>query len=228
MLADHPDVNVVAVAAWPASRRSWWGTPEVASVAQEIGLPTVDSEESLVTIPFDVLFSVYYDRIIGKRILDLARVAAVNLHAALLPKYRGRFTFPHAILNGETEYGVTLHLMDEGLDTGAIIAKRAFPITAESTARSLYDRAAEEGIALFKEALPRFIDGSFNSTPQGAGQFTYRTGDLPDGEVDLSWEPEYLDRFVRAMYFPPFDPAYLKINNKTYFLTPDIGKDLTL
>lgn len=227
-LADNPEVEVVAVAAWKASRKSWANAPAIGDVAQELGLPTVDTEESLGAIPFDVLFSVYYDRIIGKGVLDLARVASINLHAALLPDYRGRFTFLYAILNGEAEYGVTLHLIDEGIDTGAIIAKRSFPITSVTTAQSLYDQTAEEAIALFNETLPSIIDGSFNPTPQSSGRYMYRTGDLPDGEVDLSWDPDYLDRFVRAMYFPPFDPAYLKINNKTYFLTPDIGKDLTL
>lgn len=226
-LADHPEVDVVAVAAWKPSRRSWSNAPAIGDVAQELGLPTVDSEEALAAIPFDVLLSVYYDRIIGKRVLELARVASINLHAALLPDYRGRFTFLYAILNGEAEYGVTLHLIDEGVDTGAIIAKRSFPITAAATAQSLYDQTAEEAIVLFQETLPSIIDGSFNSTPQDAGRYMYRTGDLPDGEVDLSWEPDYLDRFVRAMYFPPFDPAHLKIDGKTYFLTPHVGKDLT-
>ena len=218
-LARQREVEIVAVAAWPRSRPAWWGSPELADVARELQLPTVDSEDTLSNIPFDVLFSVYYDRLIQKGVLDLPKIAAINVHAAPLPDYRGRFTFLYAILNGESEYGATLHVMDEGFDTGPIIAKRMFTFGDRTTARELYDRTGEVAVQLFKDTLPSIVDGSFKATPQGVGTYLYKTADMPDGEVDLSWPPDYIDRFVRSMHFPPFEPAYLRIAGKKYFLT---------
>jgi methionyl-tRNA formyltransferase len=219
-LAAHHEVEIVAVAAWPRARQPWWGIPDVPKVAQELGLPTVEKEDGILTRPTDVLFSVYYDRIIGKDILAHPTRGAINLHAAPLPEYRGRFTFLHAILNGETEYGVTLHYMDEGVDTGDIIAQWRFPIDADITAKGLYDVTAEEGKRLFKDTLPDIIADRVQATPQGLSKHVYRTGDFPDGEVDLSWAPDQIDRFVRALYFPPFDPAFVRIGGKRYFLSP--------
>ena len=219
-LAGHDEVEVIAVAAWPRARQPWWGAQDVPDVAKELGLPTVEKEDAVLTTPADVLFSVYYDRIIGKDILAHPARGAINLHAAPLPEYRGRFTFLHAILNGEMEYGVTLHYMDEGVNTGDIIAQRGFPMGADITARGLYDVTAEEAKRLFKHTLPDVIADTVRSNPQGPGRHVYRTGDIPDGEVDLSWPPDYVDRFVRALYFPPFEPAFVRVGGKKYFLSP--------
>jgi methionyl-tRNA formyltransferase len=220
-LYDHPVVEITGVAWRPNTKASWWGAVDVADAARELGLPIFDPNKDDLEPDLDILFSVYYDRIISKALLDIPRLGGINLHGALLPEYRGRFTFLHAILHDEKEYGATLHFMDEGADTGDIIATRRFDVDDKATARSLYDVTAREGIQLFKESLPSIIDGSVKGVPQGPGTYSYRSGDIPDGEVDLSWDPDYIDRFVRAMYFPPYAPAFLKIGEKKFFLHPD-------
>jgi methionyl-tRNA formyltransferase len=217
-LAEHPDIEITGVACRPNTSPGWWGSVDVADVAKELGLPIFNPGDGPLDQELDVLFSVYYDRIISKTVLDHPRLGGINLHGALLPEYRGRFTFLHAILHGEREYGATLHFMDEGADTGDIISIRRFPLDDKVTARSLYDITTREGILLFKETLPSIIDGSVKGVPQGPGTYSYRSGAIPEGEVDLSWDPNYIDRFIRALHFPPYDPAFIKFGEKKFFL----------
>ena len=86
-----------------------------------------------------------------------ARCGIVNLHFALLPQYRGRYSAGHALRNGETQYGVTLHYVDKGIDTGPIIAQRVFDIAADETVGSLRTRAFDAGVRLWHDWAPRLV-----------------------------------------------------------------------
>ena len=125
--------------------------------------------------------------VVGTRIFSAEEIAAVplgivNLHLAPLPRYRGRYSFTHAILAGDAYFGVTLHYIDEGLDTGPIIAERTFPIKPTDTAWSLYLRAQREGTELFRDLSPTILAFA------GLGQ---RLWSRPQDES----KAQYFDRF---------------------------------
>ena len=107
-----------------------------------------------------------------------ARLGIVNLHLAPLPQYRGRFSATHAILNGDRSFGVTLHYIDEGIDTGPIIAELRFPIVERETAASLRQRARFWGMRLFAKTLPELLRAAYEgrraaASPQDASLARY-------------------------------------------------------
>src|SRR3990167_8512548 len=118
-------------------------------------------------IQTDIIFCIGGMQIIPPEVLAVPRLGTLNIHPALLPKYRGRFSTAHAIFNGEKFTGATLHWMDEGLDTGPIILQEKFPITEIDTGRTVYDKFTETGTKLFKEFLILLSSGNeIITTPQ--------------------------------------------------------------
>ena len=107
--------------------------------------------------PVDLGISAAGSHIFAPKEIDLARCGIVNLHLAPLPEYRGRYSATHAILNREEFYGVTLHYVDEGIDTGPIIAEHRFPVKPTATAGDLRTRALIEGARLFALNLPDLL-----------------------------------------------------------------------
>jgi methionyl-tRNA formyltransferase len=107
-----------------------------------------------------------YGKILPVDILELPRLGCVNVHSSLLPKYRGAAPINWAILNGESESGVTIMYMAEGLDTGDIIAQRATPIALDDTASTLHDRLAEMGAGLLTEVVAQLESGTATRTVQ--------------------------------------------------------------
>ncbi len=144
--------------------------------------------------------SVLWPHIIGPK--DLSEAVYLNLHPAPLPEYRGCNSYAHAIINGEDEYGVSLHYMDEGIDTGPIIGVRRFPIFHDDTGKSLYDRAQVEALNLFEEWWPVLREGLPPATVQPAEGRYYRRDSLAPyfGSTDPVVR--------RALTFPPFKNGY--------------------
>ena len=105
-----------------------------------------DSIGKLKFMNLDFIFSFQYDQIISQEVINSAKLGAINLHFSPLPKYRGVSPIAWALINGEKEYGVTLHFMDPGIDTGDIISQSKFNIESIKNARELYDLSVEKGI----------------------------------------------------------------------------------
>lgn len=120
----------------------------------------------------DVLVVTAYGRILPKEVLDLPPLGCVNGHASLLPKYRGAAPIQWAIARGETETGVTLMQLDEGLDTGDMLVSKAIPIGPEETAAELHDRLAALTGELLAESLPKLARGELVRTPQDQARHT--------------------------------------------------------
>ena len=166
---------------------------------ERVNLCDVESDPSLV------LISLEYDRII--RVNRFASRRLFNIHFSALPAYRGVYTSIWPLLRGEREAGVTLHYMDSGADTGAIVAQRRFPVPAHLTARHLYELYSDEGLALFREWLPVLLMTVPDATPQredGASSFNRGSLDLRQREIDLTLPPERIGAFVRAYTFPEY------------------------
>ncbi|HTD66431.1 MAG TPA: methionyl-tRNA formyltransferase, partial [Candidatus Limnocylindria bacterium] len=114
-----------------------------------------------------------YGQILPQALLDVPRLGCLNVHTSLLPKYRGAAPIQWAILNGDTETGVTIMKMDAGLDTGAIVSEERTPIIAEDDAQTLHDRLAQMGGALLTRTIPNFAAGKIIPVPQPSEGSTY-------------------------------------------------------
>jgi methionyl-tRNA formyltransferase len=154
-----------------------------------------------------------FGQILPPEILHLPPLGCLNVHASLLPRWRGAAPIAAAIEAGDMETGVTIMAMDEGMDTGAIVASRAAPITPDDTAGTLTDRLAELGARLLIETLPAWLEGRAPRTPQDEARATMtRLLRKEDGRLDWNRPAEELARVVRAM--APWPGAYTTWNGK--------------
>lgn len=170
--------------------------------------------EELRKYQADVIVVVAFGQILPKDILELTPYGCINVHASLLPDYRGAAPIQWAIINGEKETGVTTMQMDEGLDTGDMILKREVPILPDETGESLHDKLAAAGAALCVETLQALEEGTAIFEPQGEPKTAYArmlTKDL--GKIDWNRPAEELERLVRGLNSWP--SAYTTWDGKT-------------
>ena len=154
----------------------------------------------------DVLVVAAYGLILPKAVLELPRLGCLNIHASLLPRWRGAAPIHRAIEAGDAETGITIMQMDEGLDTGPMLLRRALPIAADDTTASLHDRLAALGGDCIVEALAALQCGQLSPTPQPAEGVTY-AAKIGRAEADIDWSRPALEieRAMRA--FDPFPGA---------------------
>ena len=160
----------------------------------------------------EIIFCIGGMQIIPKKVLSIPSLGCLNIHPALLPKYRGRFSTAHAIFNGEKYTGATLHWMDEGIDCGPIIFQEKVKIDDSDTGKTLYDKVlTQTGEKLFIRFLEIWLSGKkIPSHPQDNNKATYYPKELPNnGEIDWSWNGKKIKRFIRAMIFKPFPPPLI-------------------
>jgi methionyl-tRNA formyltransferase len=155
----------------------------------------------------DVCVVAAYGHILPPAILDVPQFGFVNVHASLLPRHRGASPIQAAILAGDDETGITIMLIDAGLDTGPILARRAIPIGDDDTTGSLHDRLADLGAALLVETLPRWLSGEITPEPQDGTFATFCPRISKDqGEIDWEHPAGQIWRKVRA--YNPWPGAY--------------------
>ncbi len=175
-----------------------------------------NSEEQVVfkNHKLDVAIVAAYGLILPQAILDAPKHGCINIHASLLPRWRGASPIQRAIWAGDTETGVTLMQMDAGLDTGAMIAKRAVAITAQTTTPSLHDELAALGATMIVEAVQKLaMDGKLESTPQNDSQSNYAPLlKKEDGRVDWNQSATQIDRQIRALN--PWPAVWSMIDGK--------------
>lgn len=164
----------------------------------------------------EIIFCIGGTQIITPEILTIPELGCLNIHPAMLPKYRGRFSTVHAIFNGETTAGVTVHWIDVGIDSGPIISQKSITITKDDTGKTLYDKYTRKGSVMFKEFLDKWLAGEkITATPQNEDEATYFPKGLPNnGEIDWNWNGEKIRNFIRAMTFEPFPPPAFKLGEK--------------
>ena len=148
----------------------------------------------------DIMVVIAFGQIIPKEILEMVPYGCVNVHASLLPKYRGAAPIQWSIIDGEAVTGVTTMQMDEGLDTGDMLLKTEVPITAEETGESLHDKLAEAGAALCVETLEKLQEGSIVPEKQGESPTAYaRMLDKKLGNIDWTKSAVEIERLVRGL-----------------------------
>lgn len=234
-LASHPDATVTVVVSYPPKEDNWW-PGSVYREAEKMGLQvrTIADEESILEYDIDYILSVYYPNILSAELLDHPHRGSLNLHLAELPRYRGSNVFAHSIMNARDDdhwrHGATLHFMTEELDAGDIIDRRFVNIFENDTARDLYERTIDASIELFTDTLPKILSGKIKAmrTSQDSyecKQYFYRKNSLEGlEEIDLGAlsDPdrthEMYDR-IRALEFPPHNPAFVKLDGRRINLT---------
>ncbi len=180
----------------------------VKAAAVELGLPVVQptslaSPEILDALEQwkpDVIVVAAYGKILPPRILSLPRMGCVNLHASLLPRYRGSSPISAAILGGDTVTGVCTILMDHGMDTGDILLRKEIAILETDTAGTLHDKLMGEGADLVVETLKGVAESRIQAVPQEHEKATYTSLlTKEDGRIQWDRDAEYLARLIRAM-----------------------------
>ena len=176
-----------------------------------------DSEciERLRTYHPDIIIVEAFGQIIPRAILDMPRYGCVNVHASLLPKYRGAAPIQWAVINGDAVTGVTTMRMDEGLDTGDMISKIVIPLSPEETGGSLFGKLAQAGAELLIKTLPSIEQGTaeFEKQPQESPTPYASMITKQMGHMDFNRPAEELERLVRGLN--PWPSAYTFINGKT-------------
>jgi len=205
----------------PAGRGKRLRATPIKEAAQKLGLElhqpeSVNSPESLRLIRElkpEVIVVAAYGEILSKDLLQIPRRGAINLHASLLPKYRGAAPINWALIRGERETGITAFLMDEGMDTGAILVQRRVPIEDDDTAGSLQAKLAEVGAEAMRETLEGLEKETLRPQPQDHSQATYAPK-LKKELGRLDWRRSSRELFNLIRGLNPAPGAFTFFRNK--------------
>lgn len=202
----------------PAGRGKQLAASPVKQQALAYGLPVLQpatlrkdsaAVEALAALAPDLLVVAAYGLILPRRVLAIPTFGCINVHASLLPAYRGASPISAAILDGVSTTGVTIMLMDEGMDTGPVLAQAEQPIQPDDTTATLSARLAEQGAALLVETLPRWLAGELPPIPQDQLPGTpsvCRQIEKEAGKIDWGLSAAAIERMTRA--YTPWPSAY--------------------
>jgi methionyl-tRNA formyltransferase len=226
-LAQHYDVvGVVTQPDRASGRGREIKSPPVKLTAHELGIPVIQPEklrqpeamEQLRLWNPDLIAVAAFGQILRKEVLDLPPRGCINVHASLLPRWRGAAPINAAILHGDEETGVTVMKMDVGLDTGPILSQRAIPLTRDDTAGSVFEKLSQLGAELLIDTLPYYLSGRLQPVSQPEEGMTYAPMlKKEEGKLDFTHPAQELERRVRAFNpwpgaFMDFDGTLLKIH----------------
>jgi methionyl-tRNA formyltransferase len=182
-------------------------------VYQPVDFKSVEEREKLATLKPDVIVVAAYGQILPDSILRLPRYGCLNIHPSLLPKYRGVSPVPAAILDGDEFTGVSIMILDSGVDTGPVLVQAQVSITAWDTTATLMEKLARIGAQLLVEVLPRWMHGKVVPQNQDSTKATYtRMIDKTNGEIDWHQPAITLWRQVRA--YQPWPGSYTRWKGK--------------
>jgi methionyl-tRNA formyltransferase len=205
----------------PAGRGKKLQASPVKQLAQDKGIPVrqplslkdAEAQRELAALDADLLVVVAYGLILPQAVLDIPRLGCLNVHASLLPRWRGAAPIQRAIEAGDTQTGITIMQMDAGLDTGDMLATGHCAIDQFTTAASLHDRLAELGPPLLLEVLHDLPDSQRQAAKQDDKLATYASKILkPEAAIDWHRDAAELDRSIRA--FNPFPVCYTTLGGE--------------
>jgi methionyl-tRNA formyltransferase len=197
-------------------------SPPVKTLALELGIPVMQPEklkqpeamEQLRAWAPKLIVVAAFGQILKKDVLELPRYRCINVHASLLPRWRGAAPINAAILHGDEETGVTIMQMDVGLDTGAMLSKRSIRLTPTDTAGSITQALSTLGADLLIETLPRWIAGELQPQVQDDALATYAPMmKKEEGKLDFTHDVNALERRIRA--FNPWPGAFMEFDGVT-------------
>lgn len=206
----------------PAGRGRSMASPPVKEEAVRRGIPVFQPEKArhpdavarIAAEAPDLIVVAAYGHILPKSILDIPRLGCINVHASLLPRYRGAAPINWAVARGETVTGITIMRMDEGMDTGPMLYVREMPIGEDDTAETLFSKLSIVGAGALREALRKLREGTLDGTPQDAALATYAPMLKKEhGRIDWSRPAGEIRNLVRGM--TPWPSAFALHAGKT-------------
>lgn len=230
LIKHHHVVGVVTQPDRPSGRNQQIQQSPVKQTALLADIPVFQPEKirqrdainQLKTWQADVYIVAAFGQILPQTVLDLPPYHALNIHASLLPRWRGAAPIHAAIREGDPETGITIMLMDAGLDTGPILSQRAIPILPDDTGQSLHDKLADLGAELLIETLPAYLSRKIQPQPQREHLVTYAPQIIKaQGLIDWSQSAQVIERLVRA--FTPWPGTFTLWRGKQ--LKIHAGKD---
>lgn len=176
-------------------------------------LKAPEAQQAFRDLNLDVAIVVAYGLILPQPILDAPRLGCLNVHASILPRWRGAAPIQRAILAGDAETGVSIMKMDAGLDTGPVLSEARTPISPDETGATLHDRLAALGAELMVETLPKYAAGGLTPMPQTDDGMTYAAKlEKHEGRLDFTETIQDLDRRVRA--FSPWPGTFFEVDGQ--------------
>ena len=196
------------------------------TILQPARIKSPDAIEQIRALQPDVIVVAAYGQILPRAVLEIPRIACLNIHASLLPRWRGAAPIQAAIAAGDPESGVTIMYVDEGLDTGDILLQRRVPLAPNDTGGSLHDRLAGIAPGALLESLPLLEAGTAPRSPQDAALATYAPKlKREDGLVDWNQPVEVIERKIRA--FNPWPGAFTLLDGRKLKIFTAAIVDLT-
>ena len=205
----------------PKGRGKELAKSPVKLVAEEAGIPVFQplklrDPEAVRTVAKakpDMIVVAAFGQILPKEVLDLPKYGCINVHASLLPAYRGAAPIQWAIIDGQRETGITIMKMDEGLDTGGILLQKNIEIASDETGGTLHDRLADLGAEALCEAIPGVLDGTLKPVAQGEMTTPYAKQLTKEmGRLDFTKPAEVLARMIRG--FDPWPGTFTDLDGK--------------
>ena len=198
----------------------WFGSVEKLCQEKNIAyiMPSANELVGLIpklqTLAPDYIFSFYYRFMIPEQILKCAKIAALNMHGSLLPKYRGRAPVNWAILHGETETGATLHVMEAKPDAGDIVGQVAVSIGPDETATDVFGKVSKAAVSVIGQVLPSLLKGIVPRQPNELHKGSYFGGRKPaDGQIHWNQTAKQVHDLIRAVA-PPYPGAFTNQEGK--------------
>lgn len=232
-LLGAPDFQVVGVVTQPdrpAGRGQAVQQSPVKQLALNAGAPVLQPEklrapgafEQLAALAPDLIVVAAFGQILRQNVLDLPRFGCINVHASLLPRWRGAAPIQAAIRAGDSETGISIMKMDAGLDTGPVLNQRAVSIDHQETGETLHDKLATLGGEMLRDTLHRYVSGEIAPEPQDESRASYAPMlKKEDGQIDWTQPARDIERLVRAYH--PWPGAYTLFRGQILKILPDPG-----
>ncbi|MEK3884412.1 methionyl-tRNA formyltransferase [Paenibacillus sp. PL2-23] len=207
----------------PKGRKKTLTPPPVKEAALSLGIPVLQPErmrspEAVAAVAEykpDLIVTAAYGQILPRAVLELPRLGCINVHGSLLPKYRGGAPIQRSIMQGESETGVTIMYMAEGLDTGDMISRVALPILDEDTSGTMFEKLSLAGAKLLGETLPSIIDGTAQAVPQREEEATYAPNLTRDDER-IDWGRPARALFNQVRGLSPMAGAFTSLGGEVF------------
>jgi len=217
---EHQLVGIVTQPDKPVGREQRIEAPPIKAAIGANNLPVLQPKriknavEEIRALNPDLIVVMAYGQILPRDVLEIPRIACLNLHASLLPRHRGAAPIQAAIAAGDRETGISVMYMDEGLDTGDVLLQKPIEIGSNETGGSLHDRLAQIAPAALSDALPQLASGSAPRTPQDSSIATYAPKlEREDGRIDWNESAVAIERKIRA--FNPWPGAFTLITDRS-------------
>lgn len=219
----HNILAVVTQPDRPVGRKKVLTPPPVKEAAVELGLPVIQPEklrgseelQQIINLGADLVVTAAFGQILPKELLEAPKFGCINVHASLLPKYRGGAPIHQAIIDGEQQTGVTIMYMAEKLDAGDIISQRAIAIEEDDHTGSMFDKLSVVGLELLKDTLPSILDGTNERIVQDETQVTFASN-ISREQERIDWHKSARELYNQVRGLHPWPVAYTTFEDANF------------